>query len=125
MSRGQGVLDPRAIVDPTASIGDNVTVGAWSIIGEGAHIGSNTVIGPHVVVQAGSQIGENCRVGPFSVLGAHPLAPAFLDELSSTDPLTLGDNAMVHAQSRVVANVPAGLCVAGSPALPVTEGPVI
>lgn len=129
MSRGQGVVDPRAIVDPTARFGDNVTVGAWSIIGEGVHIGSHTVVGPHVVIQAGCQIGECCRIGPFSVLGADPMAPAFLDELapgqqSTLDAppvLRLGDDVLVHAQSRVVADVPAGAHVAGSPAVKVRE----
>lgn len=121
MSRGQGVLDPRAIVDPTASLGDNVTVGAWSVIGEGVHIGANTVIASHVIVQAGTHIGEGCRVGPHSVLGADPLASAFFDELAGDAPrmLTLGDAALVHAQSRVLSNVAPGVAVAGSPATPV------
>lgn len=134
MSRGHGVLDPRAIVDPTASLGENVTVGAWSVIGEGVQIGANSVIGPHVVVQAGTQIAENCRIGPFSVLGAHPLAPAFLDELSLDapladgtpvlEPLSLGAGVLVHAQSRVISSVPPGEVVAGSPAVRVAASQV-
>ena len=134
MSRGQGVLDPRAIVDPSVSLGENVTVGAWSVIGEGVHIGANTVIGPHVVVQAGTRIAEGCSVGPFSVLGAHPLVPAFLDELSLdeqpldervvAEPLSLGAGVLVHAQSRVIADVPAGVVVAGSPEVPIPASPV-
>lgn len=119
MSRGQGVVDPRAIVDPTARLDDNVTVGAWSVIGEGVHVGENSVIAPHVVIQAGSQLGKGVRIGPFCVIGNQPLAPSFLDELAPGDALTLGDAALVHAHSRVTHDVAAGVSVAGSPASPV------
>ncbi len=119
MSHGQGAVDPRAIVDPSATIADNVTLGAWSVIGEGVQIGANSVIAPHVVVQAGSRIGANCRIGPFSVLGADPLAPMFLAQVTTREPLVLGDDVLVHAQSRVIGDVADGVAVAGSPAAPV------
>jgi len=89
------------------------------VIGEGVQIGVNSVIAPHVVVQAGSPIGANCRIGPFSVLGTDPLAPMFLADMTTHTPLVLGDGVLVHAQSRVTADVPAGVAVAGSPATPV------
>jgi UDP-N-acetylglucosamine acyltransferase len=33
------LIDPRAIIDPTAVLADGVEVGPWSIIGAGVEIG--------------------------------------------------------------------------------------
>ncbi|MFL6532746.1 MAG: acyl-[acyl-carrier-protein]--UDP-N-acetylglucosamine O-acyltransferase, partial [Pseudomonas sp.] len=42
------LIDPRAIIDPSAVLAADVEVGPWSIIGAGVEIGEGTVIGPHV-----------------------------------------------------------------------------
>ncbi|HEY6610557.1 MAG TPA: acyl-[acyl-carrier-protein]--UDP-N-acetylglucosamine O-acyltransferase, partial [Pseudomonas sp.] len=44
------LIDPRAIIDPSAKLADTVEVGPWSIIGPNVEIGEGTVIGPHVIV---------------------------------------------------------------------------
>lgn len=111
------VIDPRAIIDPTVVLGDNVHVGAWSVIGEGVRIGDNTVIGTHVVIEAGTAVGSNCQIGPHCVVGAHPLAPSRLSDLGpNATPLGLGDRCTLTALSRVVETVPAASTVAGNPA---------
>ncbi len=38
-----------AIVDPAATIADDVEIGAWSIIGPDVTIGEGCWIGPHVI----------------------------------------------------------------------------
>ncbi|MGD8547924.1 MAG: acyl-[acyl-carrier-protein]--UDP-N-acetylglucosamine O-acyltransferase, partial [Thiohalophilus sp.] len=43
-------IDQRAVIDPSARIADDVTIGAFSIIGPDVEIGAGTVIGPHVVI---------------------------------------------------------------------------
>ncbi|MHB8822772.1 MAG: acyl-ACP--UDP-N-acetylglucosamine O-acyltransferase, partial [Pseudomonadaceae bacterium] len=45
------LIDPRAIVDPTARLADDVQVGPWSIIGPNVEIGEGTVIASHVVIK--------------------------------------------------------------------------
>jgi UDP-3-O-[3-hydroxymyristoyl] glucosamine N-acyltransferase len=60
-SRPAGV-HPTAIVDPTATLGEGVHVGAWTVIEKGA------VIGPGAVIEAQVFIGEGCRVGARSRL---------------------------------------------------------
>ena len=54
--RAPGV-HPAAIVDPSARLGDNVHVGAYTIIEKGS------VIGDGAVIEAQVFIGENCEVG--------------------------------------------------------------
>ena len=40
------LIDPRAIIDPSARLADDVVVGPWSIVGADVEIGEGTVIGP-------------------------------------------------------------------------------
>lgn len=63
------MIDPRAIIDPAAQIGANVSVGPWSMIGPDVIIGDGTVIGPHVIVKGPTTIGKNNRVFQFCSIG--------------------------------------------------------
>lgn len=66
------MIHPSAIVHPGARLGENVSIGAYSVIGEHVEIGSDTRIGPHVVVEGHTRIGRDNRVFQFSSLGAVP-----------------------------------------------------
>lgn len=59
MPRKSGI-DPLASVAPTATIGDDVYIGAFAVVGEGAVIGAHSQIYPHTYVGDGTQLGENC-----------------------------------------------------------------
>lgn len=63
------LIDPRAIIDPTAVLADNVEVGPWSIIGPDVEIGEGTVVGPHVVLRGPTRIGKHNRIYQFSSVG--------------------------------------------------------
>lgn len=63
----QGV-HPQAIVDDTAKLGENVSVGAFCVIGKNVQIGKNTIIHPHVVIYEGAAIGESCIVHSGAVV---------------------------------------------------------
>lgn len=66
------MIHPTAIVDPSASIADDCTVGAYSIIGADVSIGGGTEIGPHVVLKGPTRLGENNRVFQFASIGDDP-----------------------------------------------------
>lgn len=51
---------PSAVVDPGATIGANVSIGALVRVGPGASIGDNTVLMPHVVIGADAVVGKDC-----------------------------------------------------------------
>ncbi len=50
-------IHPTAVVEPSAVLGDNVTLGAFVYVGPNAHIGAGAVLHPHVFVGEGATIG--------------------------------------------------------------------
>lgn len=58
--RPQPGVHATAVVDPTAMIGDGVSVGPLAVVGAGARIGARTVIQAHVVIGPGVQLGDDC-----------------------------------------------------------------
>lgn len=53
-------IHPTALIDPTAQLGDGVSVGPYSVIGAGCRIGARTAIGAHCILGEGVVIGEQC-----------------------------------------------------------------
>ncbi|MGH8219940.1 MAG: acyl-ACP--UDP-N-acetylglucosamine O-acyltransferase, partial [Steroidobacteraceae bacterium] len=66
------MIDPRAVVSPSAELAADVTVGPFSVIGSGVTIGPGTVIGPHAVVSGPTRIGAGCRIYQFASIGEAP-----------------------------------------------------
>ena len=69
------MIDGRAIIDPSAVLGDNVTVGPWSIIGPDVMLGDGVDIASHVVVKGPSKIGAGVKIYQFATVGED--TPAF------------------------------------------------
>jgi UDP-N-acetylglucosamine acyltransferase len=71
-SGGTGAMThvhPTAIIDATARLDDDVTVGPYSIVGPDVMIGAGTVVGPHVVIGARTRIGARNRIFQFASIG--------------------------------------------------------
>lgn len=66
------MIHETAIVHPKAEVGENVEIGAYSIVRENVTIGSRTKIGPHVVIDPYVDIGSDCRIFQFAAIGAEP-----------------------------------------------------
>ena len=66
------MIHPSAIVHPGAKLGANVSIGAYSLVGEHVEIGSGTRIGPHVVIEGRTRIGRDNQIFQFASLGAAP-----------------------------------------------------
>jgi len=81
-------VDPRAVVDPSAKIASNVSIGPFSVIGPKVEIGENTEIGPHVVINGPTRIGRENRIFQFSSIGEIPQDKKFHGEDSR---LEIGD----------------------------------
>lgn len=62
-------IHPLAIVDPSAKLADDVTVGPWSWIGPDVVIGEGTEILSHVVIKGPTVIGRHNRIFQFSSVG--------------------------------------------------------
>jgi UDP-N-acetylglucosamine acyltransferase len=65
-------IHPTALIDPSAKLGANVSVGAYSIIAANVEIGAGTIIGPHVVVNGPTRIGRDNRIFQFASIGDAP-----------------------------------------------------
>lgn len=63
------MIDPRAAVDPSAKIADDVEIGPWTYIGPDVEIGPGSVIASHVVVKGPTRIGANNKIFQFSSVG--------------------------------------------------------
>ena len=66
------MIDPRAIIDSGATLGEGVQIGPYSVIGPGVEIGAGCVIGPHVVIKGPTRIGCNNRIYQFASIGDDP-----------------------------------------------------
>ena len=63
------MIDSIAIIDPKAKIGENVSIGPWTVIGPDVEIGDNCSIASHVVIRGPSIIGANNKIYQFSTIG--------------------------------------------------------
>lgn len=84
---------PTAIIHPNAKLAADVSVGAYSIIGEHVEIGAGTTIGPHVVINGHTTIGKNNRIFQFSSLGEIPQDKKYAGEPTR---LEIGDDNMIR-----------------------------
>lgn len=82
-------IHPLAIIDPSAKIAENVTIGPFCIVEANTSIGEGTSLESHVVVKQGTSIGKNCRIWPHVVLGHEPQDMKWKGEESY---LKIGDN---------------------------------
>lgn len=57
-------IHPSAIVDSSAHIGENVTLGPYVVIGPNCVIGSNTYIGPLCCLSSDVKVGSDCFIHP-------------------------------------------------------------
>ena len=86
-------IDPRAVIDATATIADDVTIGPYSVIGAGVEIGAGTWIGPHVVINGPTRIGKDNRIFQFASIGEVPQDKKYHGEASL---LEIGDRNTVR-----------------------------
>ncbi len=75
-------LHPTAIVDPSAILGENVTLGPYVVVEADVEIGAGCTLGPQVVVHRYTTIGAGCRIHAGAVLGDLPQDLAFAGGVS-------------------------------------------
>ena len=57
-------IHPTAIIESTATIGQDIFIGPYAYIGENCKIGDGCSIHPHVFIGDNTQIGRNCTLNP-------------------------------------------------------------
>lgn len=73
-------IHPTAIVDPSARIGADVEIGAYSIVGAGVELGDGTRIGPHCTIEGPTRIGRDNRFHGHAAVGGDPQDKKFAGE---------------------------------------------
>lgn len=59
---------PSSVIDPSATIGENVSIAHGAVIGKGVRIGQRCQIHPHAVICDNVEIGDDCEIGANSYL---------------------------------------------------------
>mgnify|MGYP000862598740 CR=1 FL=1 len=86
-------IHPTAVVDPSARLGEGVSVGAFTWIGPGVEIGDGTTIGPHCSVHGPTRIGRGNRIVGHAAIGGDPQDKKYRGETVS---LEIGDRNLVR-----------------------------
>jgi acyl-[acyl carrier protein]--UDP-N-acetylglucosamine O-acyltransferase len=97
MMTNSGIIHPTAIISEQASLGQNVSVGPFSIVHHGVTIGSGTKIGSHCEIGVSSNLAKNneLTIGEASVIRSHSvlyIGSSFGDEFITGHRVTIREN---------------------------------
>jgi UDP-N-acetylglucosamine acyltransferase len=81
-------IHPTALVDPKAELAASVSVGPYAVIGPQVRVGEGTSIGAHCVIEGRTTIGRDNRFFQFSSIGAMPQDMSHGGEITE---LVIGD----------------------------------
>jgi UDP-N-acetylglucosamine acyltransferase len=87
------MIHPTAIIDPSAQLGERLSIGAYSIIAPDVTIGDDCWIGPHVVVSGPTSIGRENKIFQFSSIGEGPQDKKYAGEKTR---LIIGDGNVIR-----------------------------
>ncbi|HZI77068.1 MAG TPA: acyl-ACP--UDP-N-acetylglucosamine O-acyltransferase [Gemmatimonadales bacterium] len=65
-------IHPSALIDPSAELGGDVTVGPFAIVGPNVLVAAGCRIGPRVTLQRNVRLAEDVVIGDGSILGGDP-----------------------------------------------------
>ena len=88
-----GSIHPTALVDPSARIGDAVTVGPYSVVGADVEVGNGTTIGAHCSIDGPTRIGRDNRIHHHAAIGGDPQDKKFGGERTE---LVIGDRNVIR-----------------------------
>jgi UDP-N-acetylglucosamine acyltransferase len=87
------LIHSTAIIDATAEIDSDVSIGPYVIIGAKVKIASGTVIGPHAVLKGPTVIGRDNRIFQFASVGEEPQDKKYRGEETR---LEIGDRNVIR-----------------------------
>lgn len=82
-----------AVVDPSARIGSDVEIGAFTIVGTDVEIGDGTRIGPHCSIHGPTRIGRDNRIHGHAAIGGDPQDKKYAGERVE---LVIGDRNVIR-----------------------------
>ena len=77
---GAAFVHPSAVVDPGATLGEDVRIGAFTLIGPDVDIGAGTIVGPHSSIHGPTRIGRENHIHGHAAIGGEPQDKKFAGE---------------------------------------------
>ncbi|MEF3080944.1 acyl-ACP--UDP-N-acetylglucosamine O-acyltransferase [Luteimonas sp. SMYT11W] len=77
---GAAQVHPSAVVDPGATLGEDVRIGAFTLIGPDVEIGAGTIVGPHSSIHGPTRIGRENHIHGHAAIGGEPQDKKFAGE---------------------------------------------
>lgn len=62
-------LHPTAIIEPGATLGEGVTIGAYCYVGPDVILGAGTRLHHHASVEGNTTVGADCEIFPYACIG--------------------------------------------------------
>jgi UDP-N-acetylglucosamine acyltransferase len=92
------LIHPTALIDPSAELANDVSVGPYTIIGADVQIDSGTSIGPHAVIKGPTRIGRDNRIFQFASIGEDPQDKKYHGEITR---LEIGDRNVIREYATI------------------------
>jgi UDP-N-acetylglucosamine acyltransferase len=86
-------IHPAAIVSPGAELGDQVTIGPFTIVEDHTIIGDGTTIGACALIGRGTLIGRECKIHHGAVVGHEPQDLKYRNEPTTCE---VGDRTVIR-----------------------------
>ncbi len=99
MINSENNIHETAVISSSAKIGQNVTIGPYTVIGDEVEIGDGSNIGPNAVIASYTTIGKDCRIFQFASVGEIPQDLKFKGEKTYTyigDRTVIREGATIH-----------------------------
>ncbi|MFM7260510.1 MAG: NeuD/PglB/VioB family sugar acetyltransferase [bacterium] len=113
------IVDPHAIVSPSATLADGSFIGAGAIVQSRAQIGAHAIVNTRAVIEHDCQLAACTHVSPGAILCGNVTVGARAQVGAGAVVIPgrlIGEGAVVGAGAVVVRDVPAELTVRGVPA---------
>ncbi|HVI57601.1 MAG TPA: acyl-ACP--UDP-N-acetylglucosamine O-acyltransferase [Luteimonas sp.] len=82
-----------AVVDPSARLGDGVSIGPFTVVGTDVEIGDDTIVGPHCSILGPTRIGRGNRIHGHAAIGGEPQDKKYRGERVT---LEIGDGNVIR-----------------------------
>jgi acetyltransferase EpsM len=118
-------LDFATVVDPSAQIGRDVTMGPGTVVMPGVVVNVGVRVGAHVILNTSCSVDHDCRIESFAHVspGAHVGGRCTIGEeahvgigASVRQRIRIGSRVTIGAGAAVVADIPDDVVAAGVPA---------